>query len=97
MIDVRWLISAKQTLLFLTGFVNVQNYFCKSTKSFVCVQNCKSTKSFVCVQNCKSTKSFVRVQNPFVQKAPLRSTGTDFCQANTAFSYRFCKRTKLFL
>ena len=52
MIDVRWLISAKQILLFLTGFVNVQNYFCKSAKSFVCVQN------------------------PFVQKAPLRSTGT---------------------
>ena len=63
---VRWLISAKQTLLFLTGLVNVQNYFCRHTKPFVRVRNllyAYKTILYAYKTFCTHTKPFVRVQN----------------------------------
>ena len=78
---LRWLISAKQTLLFLTGLVNlyrrtkpfvrVQNYFVRVRKHFIRVRNLLYVYKTFCTRKkpktfCTHTKPFVRVQNYFV-------------------------------
>ena len=51
---IRWLVSAKQTLLFLIGFVSIHNYFLTHTKPFVLVHN-----YFVRLQNLASNRLYM--------------------------------------
>ena len=72
---IRWLISAKQTLPFLTGFESVQNYFyAYNTLLYAYKTPLYAYKTF-----CTLTKPFVRVQNPFVRVQNLLYAYKTFC------------------
>ena len=63
-LDITWLISAKQTLLFLTGFVNVKTIFVGVQKRLYAYKTfCTRTNPFVREHNLLYTyKTFVRFQ-----------------------------------
>ena len=64
------MISAKQTLLFLTGFGNVQNYFCRRTKPFVSVLNIFFSNKTFCTHTqlfCTRTQLFCTGTKPVVK------------------------------
>ena len=100
---VRWLISAKETLPFPTGFESIQNYYIRVHNHFVLVHN-----PFVRVQN-----PFVRVKNLlYVYKTFCTRTKVFYTRPKVfwtrtkcfvsvqkiVYAYkRFCTRTKGFV